>query len=221
MTPGNDKMMILETQVGPLVTNCYVLANVKTKEAIIIDPGAEVQYIISFLEQVELNCIGIFLTHGHSDHIGAVEGLKVQYPTAPIYVGRLEKDFIENPEENLSIPIFSKSQTVKADVFLEDGQLLDLLGTQIEVIETKGHTIGSVCYYVEELGVLFSGDTVFYHSVGRTDMPTGNGGEILHSLNEIVLKLPEETTIYPGHGENTTVKEEILNNPFSDGVETL
>lgn len=153
----------------------------------------------------------ILLTHGHFDHIWGANELR-RLSGAPIYAYEEEKDVCEDASKNVSDQA-GRPETVAADNYLKDGAQLDLAGMHFQLIATPGHTKGSCCYYMEKEKVLFAGDTLFEGSVGRTDFPTGSMGRLVHSIKERLLVLPEDTIVYPGHGDETTIADEKKYNP--------
>lgn len=198
--------------VGMVQTNCYVVMNTVTKEAIIIDPADQGDMIQNKIREKGMIPVAILLTHGHFDHIMAVEELVSAFKI-PVYAHEKEEEILKNPSLNLSTMAY-KEVRLKPDVSLKDNQELELAGIKIQVIHTPGHTKGSVCYYMEQEEVLFSGDTLFQESVGRTDFPTGNSTEIVHSIKERLAGLPEQVQVYPGHEGATTIGHEKMYNPF-------
>lgn len=188
-------------------TNCFIVYNDETKEAIIIDPASSPERVVDKI--VSFGCIpkAILLTHGHGDHIGAVEELKNKYKIK-VYVHKDEKETLENPEINLSY-MMGENISFSPDILLEDGETINIAGFKIKVIHTPGHTKGSCCYLFEEYGVLFSGDTLFYGSYGRTDFPTGSQSQLMRSIKEKLLILDPTTVVYSGHGSETTIGDEV------------
>ncbi len=205
-------MKIQTIVLGAVKTNCYFIINEDTKETIIIDPSDDVNKIIKKVEESNLVPVGILLTHGHFDHIMAVPGVSMHF-NIPVYAHIMDRDLAGDAILNGGYLIQSNF-TLKLENFLTDGEEISLAGFKIKVIHTPGHTGGSVCYYLYEEGVLISGDTLFYNSVGRTDMPTGDGRVLLHSIEKKLMLLPNETKVYPGHGMSTTIGYERINNPF-------
>lgn len=207
------KLILKGIVVGPVCTNCYFLKNEQTQEILIVDPGAEQDRIVFALEQLQGKPIGILLTHGHYDHICAVNELKEQYQI-PVYAGKDEEKLLRDTNQNLSAVWSDVPYKVKADVLLEDGEKIQIAGFEIMTIFTPGHTKGSCCYWLTQENVCLSGDTVFYGNCGRCDLPTGSMSQMKESLNKIFTMLPEDTVIYPGHGEETDVEFEKKNNPY-------
>ena len=202
--------------LGALRTNCYLLKNEESSELLIIDPASDPEYVAGSIEKLEGKPAAILLTHGHYDHIGAVNALREKYGI-PVYAGEDEKELLGNPRENLSLMFSRRPLTLTADVLVSDGQILNLAGQEIQVIATPGHTVGSVCYYLKEQSILFSGDTMFCQSVGRTDFPTGNVQALVSSIQKKLLVLPDETVVCPGHEQETTIGLEKKQNPCAPG----
>ena len=183
--------------VGPIQTNCYFLYREDTKECLIIDPGYEADKIEAYVQKKQLHVAGILLTHGHFDHITAADEVRKKFPRM-----------------NVSV-MMGESVSLKADVWLEDGQELEMLGETMRCILTPGHTGGGMCFYFPKACMLFSGDTLFQESVGRTDFPTGSSRELIRSVREKLLVLPEAVRVYPGHGLMTTIRDEQMFNPYA------
>ncbi len=197
----NVKRMV----VGPVRTNCYIISRKESDKAIIIDPGDEADEIERKLKTYGLMPVAILLTHGHFDHIGAVQTLKTHFGIK-VYLYNEEKQVI-NSDMNLG-RAFGVTVTGRADEFVNDGDELIIDDIKFKVIHTPGHTIGSCCYYLEEEKVLFSGDTLFCCSHGRTDFPTGSQSAIIRSIVDKLLILDSDTHVYPGHEEETTIGSE-------------
>ena len=205
-------MIIRQIEVGALGTNCYIaFEDTGKKSCVIIDPGDDAGKIINVMSELGLIPAAILLTHGHFDHIGAVGGLLERYPQIRVYAGKDENAVLQDPELNLTARI-RRPQKVDVDRLLENNEIFEEAGIEFKVILTPGHTMGSVCYLVKSGNVLFSGDTLFRMSMGRTDFPTGNETQIFESLRKLAL-LPDETVVYTGHGSATTIGEEKRDNP--------
>lgn len=189
-------------------TNCYILYDNDTKEGFIVDPAASSDRIIDFVSKLQVNIKAILLTHGHFDHIGAANALK-DYYNVDIYGHEDEVDVTREIELNRSA-YFDVANSVDIDKPLKDGQSFEMAGFDVKVIHTPGHTKGSCCYLIadDEKERLFSGDTIFYHSYGRTDLPTGSGGALIRSILDKLLVLDGSIEVYPGHGDTTTIEEE-------------
>ena len=197
------KLELQKCIVGSVYTNCYFLKNKETGELLIVDPGDAADMIERKVSEMQGKPVGILLTHGHFDHIMAADEVRKKY-NIPIYASEKEETTLLNPKVNLSV-FGHGSCTLDADVYLKDLQVVELAGFSVQMIETPGHTVGSCCYYLKEEGVLFSGDTVFQGSVGRTDFPEGSTVAIVRSLHRLLDTLPDETEVYPGHDASTTI----------------
>lgn len=206
-------MKIASVVVGVWMVNCWFLVNEDTKEALVFDPGDEAERILDYVNQKGWKVSAILLTHGHSDHIAAVNELR-QKTKASVYAYEAEKEMLLDMRLNMSDTMTSGGVTVEPDKLLHDGQDLTLSGIQLKVIHTPGHTPGGCCFYCEEAGCLFAGDTLFQGSVGRSDFPGGSMGALIRSIKEKLFVLPDTTTVYPGHGGETTIAYEKANNPF-------
>ena len=192
--------------LGPVYTNCYFLKNKENGETLIIDPADSPNRIFQKVEEMGAKPAAILLTHGHFDHIMAVQAVKAEYQI-PVYACRQEEEMLREPSVNMTDRM-RKPCSVRPDVFLDDLQVFEAAGFSIQMIHTPGHTKGSCCYYLKEEGALFSGDTLFCGSVGRTDFPGGSEAAIIRSIKEKLLVLPGETTVYPGHMDMTTIDNE-------------
>ncbi len=199
--------------LGEIGTNCYLLYNKDNKKAVLIDPADEADKIMEMIAAKNCTLTAILLTHGHYDHIGAA--VKVSKATkAPIYAGECEKEVLENPSINLSAMMGEHAISLIADKWLTDEEVIELAGITIRCIHTPGHTKGGMSYYVEDANILFSGDTLFAASIGRTDFPTGSMSELVRSIKSKLLILPENTKVFTGHGESTSIAYEKQYNPF-------
>lgn len=198
--------------LGVVGTNCYIVSNDDTKEAVVIDPGDEAEKVNDFLKKNGLTPKAVLLTHGHFDHIMGVDGVRDAWQV-PVYVSEPEKALMEDPLLN-GCGMIGRSVSVKADKFLKDKEEVAFGGMLFEVIYTPGHTGGGVCYYMPQTELLFSGDTLFQGSVGRTDLPTGSMSTLVRSIKERLVNLPEDTKVLPGHGPSSTIGEEKKYNPY-------
>lgn len=214
--------------LGMCATNCYAVfdGGAKTpggyvddgqlKEAVIIDPAADAACIEAMIARYNLRPVAVLLTHGHFDHLSAADAVRRRYGIK-VYAGNEERSVMNSSSSNLSLPFTGEGMTFEADEYFKPGEELDFAGFRIGTIPVPGHTIGSVCYYFEEQKVLFSGDTLFAGSVGRSDFPTGNAGQLIRAIKSGLMSLPDYVKVYPGHGESTTIGCERVNNPFIQG----
>lgn len=214
--------------LGMCATNCYAVfdGGAKTpggyvddgqlKEAVIIDPAADAACIEAMIARYKLRPVAVLLTHGHFDHLSAADAVRKRYGIK-VYAGNEERSVMNSSSSNLSLPFTGEGVTLEADEYFKPGEELDFAGFRIGTIPVPGHTIGSVCYYFEEQKVLFSGDTLFAGSVGRSDFPTGNAGQLIRAIKSELMSLPDDVKVYPGHGESTTIGCERVNNPFIQG----
>lgn len=197
---------------GIISTNCYLVINEETKQAVVVDPAASPSYLMEHLKTEGLKVEAILLTHGHFDHIMGIDGFLEVFPV-PVYAHKEEALLLNDASSNASVS-YGEAYTYSGAEYVEDGQKLYLAGILFEVLYTPGHTIGGCCYYVAEVDVVFSGDTLFQAFIGRTDFPTGNSSQLVRSIREKLLVLPDETRVYPGHLDETTIGYEKKYNPY-------
>ena len=206
------KLEISYRILGAIGTNVYFLINTETRETILVDPADNAEYLLDQAEMRDYYISGILLTHGHFDHIYAVNDLK-KHRDIPVYACAAEEKLLGDPDLNRSAA-WAEPCGLKADILLTDGDEFDLAGFHIRMIHTPGHTAGSCCYYIEDEKVLISGDTLFANSYGRTDLATGSQSSIVKSIKEKLLVLPPDVQVYPGHGDFTTIDQERKYNPI-------
>ena len=207
-----SKLELHRCILGPIGTNCYLAINQETREALIVDPADQASVVEDQLRRYQAKPAAILLTHGHFDHIMAVPELKAKYQI-PVYASEEEEEALKEPEINMTVQ-FGRRVSIQPDRLLKDLDVFTEAGMEIQMLLTPGHTKGSCCYYLKDEGVLFSGDTLFNGSVGRTDFPGGSTAEIVKSLHRLIDSLPEETEVYPGHDSETTIGFEKRYNPF-------
>jgi glyoxylase-like metal-dependent hydrolase (beta-lactamase superfamily II) len=206
--------MILESfPVGPLACNCTILGDEKTGEAIVIDPGDEVERIHRRLSRLGLTLKKILVTHAHIDHIGGALRLK-QLTGAPILLNEDDLPLLATMTTQAGWLGMAVPETAPPDGNLADGQMVGLEGYPATVLHTPGHSQGSVCLHFAPLKLLVAGDTLFAGSIGRTDLPGGNFDQIIDSIHKRLLPLPDETRVLTGHGPETTIGAERRSNPF-------
>jgi len=194
--------------LGELYTNCYVVYDNQKRNAILIDAPSPSWDVVDFINQEKLNIEFIALTHGHFDHISALDELSF-----PFYVHNEDVQLMKNSDLNGSTFFNTAIKIEREPVsFLEENKPLIFDNSKIEIFHTPGHTPGSVCLKIGKW--LFSGDTLFFGSVGRTDVPLGSYESLIKSIKTKLLVLPKDTVIYPGHGESSTIEDEVASNPF-------
>lgn len=198
--------------LGMVATNCYLIINKETKEALLVDPADNALRISNVIEENGCTLKAVLLTHGHFDHIMALNDLKKKY-NVPVYAHEEEEDVLKQSSLNMS-GMVGQIYTTQADIYVKDGEHLKLAGLDVIVLHTPGHTKGGACYYFPEEKVLMSGDTLFHCSIGRTDFPTGSMSQLVRSVKEQLFVLPDDVQVYPGHDSGTSIGYEKQYNPF-------
>jgi glyoxylase-like metal-dependent hydrolase (beta-lactamase superfamily II) len=200
--------------VGDYFANCYILSI--DKRALIVDPGNEANRIIRHLETNKLKPEAILITHGHFDHIGALEEVQAKYDL-PVYAHKDEKEYFINPSYNFS----EKSERnriemkdLSAFIFINEDETIELLDQKIDIRHVPGHSLGSIVFYFKDSGIVLSGDTLFKGSIGRTDLLHGNHEQLITGIKTKLLTLPDDTVVYSGHGSATMIGDEKKMNPF-------
>lgn len=207
-------MYVRHIVVGEIQTNCYIAGADNGSSCIVVDPGDEADKIIGTAKRDGRDIAAVLLTHGHFDHIGAVRGIRDNCGNKiKVYACVHEKELLASPSLNLSSGFFG-SMSEKADIYLKDRDVVNEAGLSLRVIETPGHTSGGICYYSEADKILFSGDTLFEASIGRTDFPTGSAEVLISSIRDRLFVLPDDVTVYPGHGPQTNIGFEKKNNMY-------
>ena len=205
-------MKVEKFVTGIISTNCYLVINEDTKQAVVIDPAACPSYLMSHIKSEGLKVEAILLTHGHFDHIMGIDGFLSEFDV-PVYVHEDDADAMEDPALN-QFSTYTSGYTFGKAQYLRDRQTLELAGYTFQVIHTPGHTKGGCCYYVASEDVLFSGDTLFQNSVGRTDFVNSSTSDLVHSVREKLFLLPDDTMVYPGHMGETKIGHEKKYNPY-------
>ena len=205
-------LKIGKIEMGSVQTNCYFLYQEENNKIIVVDPADRGEYLYNAFKEAGLEVAAILLTHGHFDHIWGCNQLR-ELAGVQVFAFEDERDLCESAKLNVSEDV-GRPYTATVDWYLKDGETVTIEGIEFKVIWTPGHTQGSCCYYFEKDNILISGDTLFEGSVGRSDLPTGDGKLLSRSLKERLMILPDETLVFPGHGNSTTIADEKKYNPF-------
>lgn len=190
-----------------LVTNCYIIMDEDTKEIMIIDPGAEIDKVIEMLDIIGGKIKYILVTHCHADHIGGLKELKDK-KGGKILISRDDSEGLYKKELNLADVVNLDIPELDADSRLDDNDKIHIGNLEFDIITTPGHTKGGICVYNKKHSLMFTGDTIFAGTYGRTDLPTGSLEDIMNSIKNKILKYPNDTIIYPGHGRSTKIEDE-------------
>lgn len=202
--------------VGMLQCNCSIFGDESTREAIVVDPGDEIEDVLAIVDRHGLSVKAIVITHAHIDHIGGARKLK-SATGAPVWMNLNDMDLYQHIDVQAQWLGMAAPERTPIDVPARDGDVLKLAATGFEIRHTPGHTQGSLCLWIPAENKLVAGDTLFRDSIGRTDLPGGNHRQLLASIHDKLLDLPDETIVIPGHGENTTIGREKRSNPFLAG----
>lgn len=204
-------LIIKRLQVGIYAANCYIVASSDKSEAIVVDPGGDVEYLLSEINRVGVEVKSIILTHGHGDHIGGVVALKKAL-SVPVMIHKADMEMVKSSALNMSSSMPMGEVYFEPDLLLTDGDEITIGDEKLITIHTPGHTLGGICLYGG--GNLITGDTLFKGSIGRTDLYGGDFDTIIRSIKNKLLKLPDDTVVYPGHGPESSIGNERLRNPF-------
>lgn len=204
-------MKISTFEVGVLSVNCYVISCEKTKKACIVDPGGYSSILDEYVKKNQLKIEFIILTHGHSDHFGGVPKLTADFHV-PLYAHKDEKDILNNASLNFSTYVLGTQMTFEPDRYLNDNEEIKLGELVLKIIHTPGHSPGGICILINDC--LFSGDTLFNSSVGRTDFPYSSEKQLIDSIKNKLFSLNDNIKVFPGHGPETSIGYEKKYNPF-------
>lgn len=203
--------------VGMLQCNCSIFGDEQSREAVVIDPGDEIQRILAILEKHQLRVKAIVITHAHIDHIGGAAKLKAA-TGAPVYMNANDQPLSEHLDTQASWLGMATPEKTNIDVNAREGERIALGPAEFHVLHTPGHTQGSISLWIPAENKLIAGDTLFLDSIGRTDLPGGDYEQILRSIHDKLLPLDDTTAVIPGHGPNTTIGRERARNPFLQGL---
>lgn len=210
-------MKIMYMVLGPFMTNTYILYNEETMEGLVVDPSFSPEQYIKAIEEKKIHLTSIFLTHAHVDHMAGMNELRKAFPEARMYMDKRDRPFLRDPERNLSYMFPTPTLVGDADVWVKDGDEIETSGYTFQVIDTSGHTPGGISFYLKKEGIVFTGDSLFQGSIGRTDFPGGSMKELTGSIRKNLFALPDSTVVLSGHGEQTTIGQEKRTNPFLTG----
>jgi len=210
---GGTELLVRVLHVGEMAACCY-LAGRAGGAGIIIDPGDEAGRIADDVRAAKLAITHIVLTHGHVDHIGALEQTRKTFPDAKVAIHPDDAPLLERPSLNLSLFFGGGIKCAPADLLLREGDAIDVAGVRASVIHVPGHTPGGICLHLPDAGVVFTGDVLFAGGIGRSDFPGGNESQLIDGIRAKLLALPPDTVVYPGHGPASTIGEEKDGNPF-------
>lgn len=200
--------------LGDYQTNCFVITTPGSKDCWIVDCGFEPQELLDFIEHEGLNPISILLTHAHSDHIAGVDEAIKRFGKLPIFLHEAEAEWCANPMLNLSGMIGRPVSVSPPDHLMKGGETIQLNDSEWRIIHTPGHSPGGVSFIHDPSNQAIVGDAIFAGSIGRIDFPTSDPEKMRHTIFEVLMKLPDEMTIYPGHGPSSTIGRERRSNPF-------
>ena len=211
-------MKITYMVLGPFQTNTYIVWDEETKDAIVIDPSFTPKNIEKAITELGVSVKKFLITHAHVDHVAGLEYLREKHPEATVYMHEADLPYLKNSALNLSDMVGDDVRCNPPDIFVKQGNHIVLDSMDFEVLETPGHTPGGVSYYEKSSGIVFTGDSLFESSIGRTDFPGGSMSTLVMSIKNQLFILPDETHVLSGHGDPTSIGREKKYNPFLQGV---
>ena len=207
-------MKIMYMVLGPFMTNTYIVYNEETMEGLVVDPSFTPEQYIRVIHDKEINLKTILLTHAHVDHMAGMNMLRHEFPDALMYMDKRDQPLLRDPERNLSEAFSPRIKVEDADIWVKHGDEIKTCGFIFHVIDSAGHTPGGVSYYEKSEGIVFTGDSLFQGSIGRTDFPGGNLKMLIGNIKRNLLALPASTIVLSGHGGQTSIGAEDRTNPF-------
>ena len=210
-------MRIKYTVLGLFMTNTYIVYNEKTMEGLVVDPSFTPEHYIHAILQDQIELRSIFLTHAHVDHMAGMNALRARFPKAELYMSRGDASYLKDPSKNLSYTFPDHVLVEDPEHWVKGGDLIKTCGLDFTVIDTPGHTPGGISFYEAKEGIVFTGDSLFHGSIGRTDFPGGSMTTLVTAIRKNLFCLPDTVTVLSGHGDPTTIGQEKKTNPFLVG----
>lgn len=207
-------MKIYPLVLGAFETNCYIVQDENRTDCVIIDTGLQSEPLIDFLSEKDLRPTAVILTHGHADHIEGVGLLRENWPDIKVYIHKKDSEMLTKPASNLSMLTGNTFKTEPADQIVSDSDIIEEAGIKLQVLHTPGHTPGGISLWNEQQKIVFTGDSLFADSVGRTDFPGGDMNQLIKAIKGKLMTLDDETVCLPGHGPQTMIKKEKLHNQY-------
>lgn len=210
-------MKIMYMVLGPFMTNTYIVYNEETMEGLVVDPSFTPEHYTRVIRDKNINLKAILLTHAHVDHMAGMNELRREFPGALMYMDKRDRPLLRDPNLNLSNMFSPPVKVEDADTWVKQGDEINTCGFTFHVIDSAGHTPGGVSYYEKSEGLVFTGDSLFQGSIGRTDFPGGNLDMLVGNIKKNLLSLPASTIVLSGHGGQTSIEAESRSNPFLNG----
>ena len=214
---GDFTMKIKYTVLGPFMTNTYIVYDENTKEGLVIDPSFTPEYYIQTILDDKIILKSIFLTHAHVDHMAGMNTLRNRFPDAELYMSRGDESYLKDPAKNLSYEFPDSVIVEEPEHWIKGGEHIKTCGLDFTVIDTPGHTPGGLSFYEEKEQIVFTGDSLFQGSIGRTDFPGGSMTQLVEGIRRNLFCLPDDVVVLSGHGNPTSIGQEKKTNPFLTG----